>query len=196
MVTSPKVTALLDGGPLADIEAGLRERLVAVFPERVFEHQVLPPHLTGEAWREFTRHPPTIGLGLSKVTPAKDLGRQFRGTSHWQVLLVVRNSSLPLLMRGDAQRAGIFGMLSTATVALHGFVIANHGSAQLGEGGPVYSDQWASQELAVAGLSVAVDFNGFDQAQLVEFAEFLRLGVTWEGKEALPPEVDVVRDGP
>ena len=135
-----------------------------------------------------------MALGFARFAPNKDIGAIWRGAAQWQVVLVARNKTLRMQMRGDAQRAGLFGMMSVAASALHGFVIGNLGSAHVSESGPVYSDNWANKELAVGGLTVSVPFTLTDTKALSELDDLLRVGVTWEGKAALPEEVINVRD--
>ena len=189
------ITALLDGGPLAEIHAAISARLLAAFPEATFGHKTFPAHLTPDAWGRVTERPPVVGLGLEMLVPNAGNSRVWRGVAQWQLLLVVKNSSSKLQMTGDAQRVGIFAMLSVAIAALQGLAIRDIGTVQVASGGPVYADSWANDQLSVAGLKLTVPFTMVDGSYLMTFDELLRVGVTWEGKEALPgPEVDDVRD--
>lgn len=189
------ITALLDGGPLAEMEAAITARLVAAFPKDTFAHEMLPPKLTQTSWGRLTKVLPCVGMGIVDITPNPGISHIWRGTAQWQLLLIAKNSTLRLQMLGDSKRAGLFGMMCVAVSALQGMPIANIGSAQVGKGGPVYDDSWANEELAIASLLVSVPFTLVDGQALAELDDLLRVGVTWVGIDALPPgEVINVRD--
>ena len=185
---------LLAGGPIALMHRDLDARLKRAFPVEQFSHRTMPARLTREGWARFTERTPVVGLGWVKLTPVAQRSvrpRIWSGHAHWQLFLVVRNPRVEAQLLGDDLGAGMAGMLAVATAALMGHSIGGVGSAQIGEGGQTYSDDWADANLAQAALNISVPFDMVDLAGLAQLDDFLRLGQRWNG---LPDLVSNVRD--
>ena len=185
-------------GPLFAATAAIQARLQAVFPPSHFQHGLLPANLSRETWLKLVRRTPFVGLTWIGVVPIRDVGRQFRGTASWRVVLVNTHPDPGQRMTGDRLGLGQFAMVQAAIAALHGYTdtaaddVGGFGTLMVTDVPALTTDEWGSLDDALAGVMVTADF-ALTDAHALE--ELLRLRGAWQfdgaTDTAAPADIDM-----
>lgn len=176
-------STLATAGPIFAATAAIQVRLAAVFPSSRFQHGMLPAVPTRESWQTLVRRTPFVGVTWLGANPSPSSGRLLRLVSTWRVLLVTSNTAVAGRFLGDAGGPGQFGLVQVAAAALHGLTppaadeIADFGTLMVTETTALSAD-WSEAAEAIAGLTVASEFDLLDSADALP--ALLRLRGGWQ----------------
>lgn len=170
---------LLTQSPLAAIDREIEARLKGLFPEKQFDHVVLPPRLTPAVWEQLTRRTPCIARGWAGITPSKGNARGFNGEADFAVWLVVRHDRPLDQLRGADAKPGLYGLTAMTVALLQGHTVPQVGSIQVTACEHTFAEGFNDERTAIVALSLKVAFNLYDTLDPGAIDDFLRLGVTW-----------------
>lgn len=149
---------IVSPGPMQQTMLALRDRLRLVFPERRFQHAIMPSKITPKEWLRLTQRTPFVGLGWAQLDPIRQAGRDFIGRMHWSVYLVTQNSAgTAQLYAGDARAPGLFDLVAAAVAVLQGYTIPGVGTVTVTKAGNAFAEGWDADNTAMAAIDLAVN---------------------------------------
>jgi hypothetical protein len=154
-------------------------RLRTVFPERLFDLQMMSATPSRDEWLKVTRRKPCIAISWVDFKPAAASQRLLKGDASFTVYLVVDNAEISRRFLGDARGVGLFGMLTAASYLLHGFTIDDVGTIKVTGANAIERADWIDETTEIAGLTTSIPMSVGDGIASATLEDFLRLGASW-----------------
>ena len=188
-MSTPLPNLAIDG-PLQQAQRAISARLREFFPAARFQHHIVPARMTPSQLDQISKRAPALGVGWLGWVPNESNGRVFRGRADFAVFLLAKQAQAEVQLQGrnlasGTYDPGILGMVQVAVAALQGFRVTDGdgntiGSAAVTGCGHVFSDEWARDDYAIAGLTVCVPhLSSADPSAISDLADFLRLHADW-----------------